>query len=178
MKQRTTTILLVSLIIAVSLSVAYVVAYYNFLDTNASIIVTDASLDDALSAKNKLDSLQKTVTNSKSDIQRIDGVFIDKDGVAGFLQQVESLANLSGLTHSLVPDIQQDGTLSTHQKELLKISLTTTGSWVGTFRFLNLLENLPYKIAFSSISIQAGDKGKNASANWTANFQFTVVKNK
>ncbi len=178
MKQRTTTILYVSAFVAFALILSYGVAYSNFLNINTTVISTDASLRDAMSAKDKLISLQKTISGSKADIQKINGMFVSNDGVAGFLQQVESIANTSGLSHSLSPDIQQDGDLSPYQQELLKVTLTTTGSWVGTLRFLNLLENLPYKIAFTSISIQAGDKTKNGNAVWTSNFQFTVVKNK
>ena len=178
MKQRTTTILYISALVTFSLALCYGVAYSNFLSINTAVISTGASLSDAVSAKDKLVSLQKTISSSKADIQKINGMFVSNDGVAGFLQQIESLANSSGLSHSLSPDIQQNGELSPYQQELLKVTLTTTGSWVGTFRFLNQLENLPYKIAFSSISMQAGDKAKNGSTVWTTNFQFTAVKNK
>ncbi len=177
MKQRTTMILLISGLTAFSLVVVYWVAYSSLLSTNASVISTEVSLNDATANKDKLKALKKTISDSSSDIQRLDGMFLDKDGVASFLQQVESLADLSGVTHSLSPDIQQDGTLATRQKELLKISLNTTGSWVGTYRFLNLLENLPYKIAFSNVSIQSGEGDKVGGSVWTGSFQFTVVKN-
>lgn len=106
--------------------------------------------------------------------------FIAPDGALGFVEYIESVAVSSGLSYKInLFDAEQNADLAKQDRELLKTSLTTTGSLKNTRDFISLIETLPYNVRINKIDLKRGGDGAGAANPkdvWTLVIDFSAVK--
>ncbi|MEI7709340.1 MAG: hypothetical protein WCI76_01340 [bacterium] len=98
--------------------------------------------------------------------------FAQRSDVVPFLDTIEKLATKVGAIASVTSvDISKDSAD-------FYVGMTASGTFDGLYRFLTLLENSPYQLDFSSISLHAetatGAKS-SASPKWNATFKIKLL---
>ena len=169
-------IILVSVVLIV-LVLGYAYMYWDFIKTNNGISLLSVDIANNVSQEERVVRLRQTVSSIKSDQSLLDSLFVDNEKVASFIQTVESLADTAGLSHTLTIDLQPDTSLLSYNKEFLQFHMVTGGNWRNTLRFMELLENMPYKLYVGSVELSQNTDTKKG-ASWDGNFDFTVIKNK
>ena len=155
---------------------------------NRSIGVMQSSIESILGANDQSVVLKNVLDETKKDRQKIQEFFVDKDSIADFLEYIESLGKSAGVKASVSVLSEEDHfSVSGMKAPVLKLVIGATGSWQGIYRYLNLLENLPYREEISAVSLrsQVGTSfvadGKNVQSKkaeeWSGTFELNILKN-
>ncbi len=129
-------------------------------------------------------SLKLFLSTSGSDIDKLSSRIIPREGTVSFLEMIEKNARDIGLVASVESVNVGEAPTLPADFEILKLKISTEGSWGDTYRFLSLLETLPYKITINTVEVrQRGEGGpsetsSNNSALWIGEFSFNVIKYK
>jgi hypothetical protein len=144
-----------------------------------------------------LKALHQAAQDTNDDKAKINSYIVQAGGSVPFITELENLASNIGLDYNTdrietksAPDIDLQG------KELLSISFTASGPWSSVFKFIKLVESMPYSINIQKIDLFASvadkkvviDVGTTSTTtatrvsvkenNWKAVILFDVVKNK
>ncbi|PIP86649.1 hypothetical protein COV42_00160 [Candidatus Campbellbacteria bacterium CG11_big_fil_rev_8_21_14_0_20_44_21] len=144
-------------------------------------IVSDLSqeLDLQIAKERQLRSFKKILAETKEKREALDSYFIPAADIVSFIQEVEALSALSGIEIEIgsvdVREFLEDET-SSDRLEFLDISMTTEGSWSGSFRFLELLENMPYLIALNKFALDAKQNTEGETLYWEGALGLRVLK--
>jgi len=130
----------------------------NFIkEERQKILVSDKKLENS----NSLKALMNEIVDEK---QKIDSVFLDKESIINFIENLESIAGKTGASIK-IGNINIDN----QDKKGLSFQFNLTGNFNQLFHYLILLENLPYLI-----NIERMDFKKLAPNEWGANFEILV----
>ncbi len=175
------------IMITLGLSVLLVFGFYYalFLDIkkkseNIAVMTKDLSSREeqekyAISTKNKIESIS-------SDIANINNSIIPANGDVQFIEDFELLANSNNLDleiESLLFEDQPRATVA--GTTFFKIRAKTKGTWVNTYRFLDQLESLPFKVKISQFAFlgQEVPVGTNKKrVEWQSLFEIHILKYK
>jgi Tfp pilus assembly protein PilO len=129
----------------------------NFIkEERQKILVSDKKLENS----NSLKTLMNEIIEEK---QKIDSVFLDKESIVNFIENLESIAGKTGASIKI-------GNINDNQeKKGLSLQFNLTGNFNQLFHYLILLEKLPYLI-----NIERMDFKKLAPNEWGANFEILV----
>ena len=193
MQNRTSTkkILIIASVLTVALISVYILVFLSVKahTENASLLEEKVQLEQK--RETVIRSIQNIVSNTGSDIGKLDSFFVGPDGVPGFIDSIEALArahNLAASVGSVGIDSKADPASPKNKSsspaitEILKLSLGTTGSWNNTFQFLSALESLPLKIKITSVDIVQSSGSldpttkKKSASEWTGAFSLEVLK--
>ncbi len=114
-----------------------------------------------------------------TDIKKVQNTVVASDGVVNFIEQLEKIARNNGITiknNSISEDA--DSKLST-STTFLKIRSETSGSWVGTYKFIYELESLPYKVSINTFNLSTegiSEDSVSGTGNWNAVFEIKLLK--
>lgn len=105
--------------------------------------------------------------------------YVSSDGTVGFIESLESLATSNHLSRTvgsvkLEPGDEKDKAPEGY--EWLRLNLTTDGGWEDTYRFLELLESLPYKMSIDAASLNVSKQEKGLA--WEGRYFLSVLKQK
>jgi Tfp pilus assembly protein PilO len=122
--------------------------------------------------KQALKDLQQNVQSTQGERTQLASYFVNENNIVGFLQQIESLGKPSGAKVKLTSVNKHSS--KNASDNYLEISADASGSFRQVFDFITLLQNLPYKLHFTQVSIQKNNTGntKTPSAQ-TSFFQKT-----
>lgn len=128
----------------------------------------------------------KSLVEDTSPVRKaLDDLFIAKDGIAAFIESVEALGSLSGLSLEVGGISVEAAPVESDKREQLSLSLQTKGSWANTMKFLSLIENLPFVASLSAVDIKTADdieadpKTKSRSPGiWKGRIDIKVLKSK
>jgi len=176
--KRSQNIFIGSVVALLIVSAGYYYFYQNFLTLNQEVSDSTGIIAKDTAEQSRILSLRNSVKNTQNDKILLDTFFVPKENVADFLQSIENLADQSGVTHTLSVGTQSDGALDPLNREWLTVTVSTTGSFDQTIRFLSLLESMPVKSAFSTISINTVVPPTKGGVVWTASIAFKVIKTK
>jgi hypothetical protein len=112
-------------------------------------------------------ALQDLAESIQPEISSLNSRIVPSDGVAAFIEMIESLARQSGLSVSIssVNDVS-DPTDTSGSYQFLTLTVATVGSWSGTHRFLSLIETAPFELDLSSIGlVENGSGGQSQNQN-------------
>lgn len=110
-------------------------------------------------------SLENILTDTEAEQTAVAARFVDPDGVAGFLDALETTAQYANVLFE-VTDVEE--TLG-GGREVLRVSATSEGVWGDTLHALELIETLPFALAIDKVSLtQGGEHG------WTAQISIEV----
>ncbi len=178
MKKHLITIIIVSLICIACGFGAFM--FYEKIHASQTEVAALQQEVQSLQIQSDRQNTQKRESAENVKTVELDGYFISPDGALGFVEYIENLAVSSGLTYRInLFDSAQDPEASKNEKELLKTSLTTTGSIQNTRNFISLIQTLPYNVKITKVDLKrTADPAAAISAkdSWTAIIDFYVIK--
>ncbi|MBU3668781.1 MAG: hypothetical protein FGM57_02320 [Candidatus Taylorbacteria bacterium] len=204
MNKTTRTISIISIILAISAVSGYIYVTRYIEGLTQKTVETKDELEILNVRLGHLKALHQAAQDTNDSKAKIGSYLIKSGGSVPFITEFEQLASSIGLTYTTdriesrgVPDLE------THQKELLVVSFTVNGYWSSVFKFIKLVELMPYSLVIERIELTTQDVSKkegvvltkdlgtttasttpevqrvvSKESIWKANILFTVVKNK
>lgn len=146
---------------------------------------------------NHIQNVNKSAEKTSEDGVKILNYFIKPDGAIDFVSSVESTAGDFSLKYNTnsIDNVEND-VLGGQGKDLLKMSMTLSGSWKNILKFLTYVESLPYAVQVERVELSstspiasniapAGTSSSSAKAKvaasdslWNLSITFSVVKMK
>ena len=116
---------------------------------------------------------QKKIKEISEKLNEVSSYYVQPDGSVSFIEMIDDLGRKNNLDIT-INSVDIDSTGADKTVELLKLKISTEGSWNNSFKFLTSLENLPFKISVdeSSLKKNQGEKGDI----WSGSFSFTALK--
>lgn len=154
-------------------------ALYSFDAQNRSVIALASDLEKFERADKQLSSTRSTLNQAEPDLGKMEGYYIAADGVADFVSRIEALARENRLSIEVEGlEAKEVDKQTKGFQEKLMLRIETNGSWLDTYRFLRLVELLPYKAVLESVSVARSDERQASStaAVWKGHFLLGVVK--
>lgn len=107
--------------------------------------------------------VQSTLKKIQPDVDKLDTYLVTNSTIVSFIQTVESIAKTAGISLGINSvSLQGDAALSksaaqkNNTSQQLVIQFVSEGSWMDTYYFVSLLENLPFKISITQMSVSLG----------------------
>ncbi|MBT3282845.1 hypothetical protein HON59_01515 [bacterium] len=182
MKQFKTTkqVLTFTAILAIVSVTFYVLFFNNIKEKNNTISAIVNDVDIAVQKETKLKSVKNIIKDTADGREKIDTYFIKDDEIINFIGEVEKIGRDIGVEVEIISvsigdsKLQQDNV-----SELLNLDLEAEGSWSRVFRFLTLVEKMPFKVNISTINLEAiyeGESKKYSSGIWKGFFSINAIK--
>jgi Tfp pilus assembly protein PilO len=165
MKNKTTTILILSILVFLVSASGYALMLYSFNNLETEL---EGLYQTSANGKARLAELKRIEDNLKSTLagrDRLALLFIKQEGIVDFISEIESTIKSLGLKGE-IESVSEETTeeLAVKEKENLNITLSASGSWNGVVKLVGLLEKLPYKATVDNVSLKYGEK-KQESGN-------------
>lgn len=140
-------------------------AYKNYQEASTSL------KEETLKLQGKND-IEKIVETNEANIRKVESLFVDENELLLFFDEVKDLSQSVGASSELV-------SLSNAVKTGLVFKYQATGSFDGVFRFIRLLENMPYYVTVDSVSFKRtiipNEDGVTTRTVWVANFDLNLI---
>ncbi len=137
-------------------------AYKKFKELTFTIKENYQSLYEDQKIKNNISDIRSSYQKIKPDIDSINSYFLTKDQEVVFIENLESFAKDNKLDVEISSiNIEKDQVLAKNNLVYLVVKINIKGSWEGIYRFLNLVEMLPYHIFINKFSISKPEDLKN-----------------
>jgi Tfp pilus assembly protein PilO len=165
MKNKSSTILIISIIILLLCASGYFVFLFSFNSIRDDL---DGMYSQSANQKARLSELQKIENNLKitlADKDKLASLFVKQESIVDFIQGIEATMkklHLSGSIDSVAEENppELDGT----DKEKLNISLSASGNFGDVVKFAGLVEKLPFKSTVDSMNLAYGASDVNIQA--------------
>ncbi len=152
------------------------------------VSVIEAKAEEASQYQDKTRALRSLIKDTEPDVQKLSTRFISSEGSVAFIDTIESLGRETGITVSTesikVIESKDDKDIF----ETLELVLTTQGPWSNTYKFLALLETLPYKLSIHNtaftrhdetvVNLSTTTKPTAKKYTWKSSFILNVLKHK
>ncbi len=127
---------------------AFFFIYRKVQSNNETSAQAQASWQAEADKRGELKSLDKSLKEVADERAMLDTHFIQGSDVVPFLDMVEKLGPEVGATAEVSSvEVAKD-------KSGLDVSIRAEGTFVAVYKFLNILENAPYEISFSSVDFE------------------------
>lgn len=113
-------------------------------------------------------SLRSLRTSEASALARINDAVVTKSRLAGVIGDLEKTAKDLGLTIT-ISSVNATGAATTTAPSTVRMTIETLGPWSGSFAFLHLLENVPYKSSIEESRFSKSDK------SWRGNYALSLT---
>ncbi len=114
----------------------------------------------------QLEQLRASVLETAADRQELERHFITPDSLPTFIEQIEDLGIKNGVESSLTSvEAVEQPTIK------LRFSLRLIGSRANILRFVNDLEQLPYRLRLATGNLQSGER----DVVWSGNFNLELL---
>ncbi len=125
------------------------------------------SIEEARRANVK--TLELFLEDEIKERNEIDKHFVKNTDIVSFLNTIEGLAPKAGAVAEVtLIDVPKDGAG-------LMVGVNSKGSFESIYKFLSLLENAPYELDFSSVSLKIVRGGEGESNTWQATFKIQLL---
>ncbi len=142
--------------------------------------VIEKQISEEKSYEDRNRSLRQLLADIQGDMTRLESRRpAAADGAVAFLETIESLGRASGAKVEVASVV--DGTYKENPDayKTLNLAVSAAGSWDNIYYFLNLLENEPYKMTISNMSVSNElPGGATSSALWKASLSLIVLQKK
>jgi len=135
-----------------------------------------------ISEKNKLSVLEEQINslgrfkilykNLEEILEKIDGLFVNKEVPVDFIGFLERTADKSSVDIEVSP--LSGGQTDTDPWPFLVFQITVDGSFLQILSFLEKMENSPYLVEIQNLTISQTSGEKTPSGNVKASFSFKV----
>ena len=117
--------------------------------------------------KNNFDSLQKLALTLSGDRQVIENYFVTNETLPGFIERLEKLASSTEVAFNIT-----DVALTTGANPVMRLNFTARASFPRLFRFISLVDSLPYVLDLTQASfVREGGKG----GAWNGTFNLDLI---
>jgi predicted O-linked N-acetylglucosamine transferase (SPINDLY family) len=157
----------VAVAVAAGVSGAYLFFFAAMKGKAESATEISVRAEDTRTKQGKLSVILAALKGESEHINKLDGYFIKEREIVSFAKSLELVGTSAGAVmtiEALTPQTNKDNTST------LSIRLKAVGKFANLMRALELLENFPAKIEWSSVDILREDaetapivKGKNAA---------------
>jgi len=174
-----------SLFITLSVFVIFAGAFYfsvlGFVkEKDDALLQLGKDLSFEIQKEKRLKSIGRLITNISEERETIDSYFVSPDGVVVFIEELESIAGISGVTLTINTVSVEEG-VGASQQETLRVEYETLGAWKNTYHFLSLIEKAPYNIELRRVFLQhleGPTDSEELISEWKGSFTTTVLKEK
>jgi Tfp pilus assembly protein PilO len=130
--------------------------------------------------------LQKSLQDSKSDIDKVDGSILSSDGNVGFIEKIETLAKDNSLNISIDSlSVEDIPTIDSNSLTSLKIRASAQGSWPDMVVFLTKLESMPFVMRVEKFDLLNSSDNPiglppptSSKQNWLSTFEIRILEYK
>ncbi|MBI2100431.1 MAG: hypothetical protein HYT47_00170 [Candidatus Vogelbacteria bacterium] len=99
-------------------------------------------------AKADLTNWQQGLAANEPNLVKVRSAFISRESLIQFIEGLETVARESGVDLTLGEPVIESNSLT--------LSMKAVGSFAKVYRWLERLENLPYRLTFERINLSAG----------------------
>lgn len=139
---------------------------------NNQISILQNQVDIEVRKDQRLHSVKLLISDLNKELDTVDTYFVSSSGVVDFLERLEALGSVSGVTvgvNSVSVDESEDSGLP---YELLKIEFAARGTWSAIVQLISLLETFPLGITIERMQLEQIPN----SISWQLNTSFSVLK--
>lgn len=109
--------------------------------------------------------IEKTLERSRDNYNKLQNVFLNEGSLVVFIKEMESFARQSGVELDI-----RSVSLSKKEGSLPVFTIFLDGPFSSLCKYLYLLENTKYQLAFQRLNLQKDEK-----EGWGANLVFTFL---
>lgn len=150
--------------------------------TQTSIAILTETISASSTNQNSESLLAHRVEETQIERRQIDAYFADVSALVQFLEAIEGLARVAGVS-SKVEEVAEGtrpliGVKSAKVKtyKVLDITVSFEGAWDGAYRFLSLVEHIPYANTVEHAELKKVDATEQESSKWKGLIIFTVAQ--
>jgi len=141
-------------------------------EKNAEVAALAGEIQARGQSTEELKSMKHLVEDTRSELEKIDSLFISGDGIVGFIERIESLGRHAKVSLELksVDVTKGDG-------EVLSLRFSTEGDWESTLYFLALMESMPLRIEADGVNLRnvtRTEEGKTTTF-WSGDFRISLL---
>lgn len=140
----------------------------------AKLAALEGELAHAAQKESVLKSVKTIVVDTAPDRATLEGHFIGKEGIVGFLELVEEAGRRAGVKTEVTSVSLDRSAEQSVSSEHLRISVKGDGSFTGVFALLIMLEELPFGVRVQNVNI--AERTDPNAAGWRIVLTFTVPK--
>jgi len=154
------------------------IGFFYILNSVKSLNIDTASVDEQIqseiSRRNNIEALNEDLKNIAPQREMLNTHFAVDSDVVPFLDNLQALSIKAGSPSEVSSvDLNKD---DGH----LEVSMKTEGSFTSIYKLLELLENSPFEIDFSSVHLDSivlseADKKLGKTGGWSASFDLTLL---
>jgi len=136
-------------------------------------------LDLQLTREKQLKSFNDIVGDTTADRNKLDSYFVSPEGIVTFIEEIEGLALLAGLSVDIASvDVDEyfDSDKKSEIIESLNLGINTFGNWSDNFYFLNLLEGMPLNISVTRLNFDIRKNVVSKTLDWQGVIGLSVLK--
>ena len=125
--------------------------------------------DEQIGSDSRARSIVYLQNNSIEELKVVDEAILAKEELVTFVESLEKMGRDMGLVVAISSITKEGNKSSSSTPEVVRIAVDATGPWGESLHFINLLENLPYKINIEKIDFTSGEK------NWRSNTTIKIT---
>jgi hypothetical protein len=112
----------------------------------------------------RLKSLHNAATNTSDEKDKISSYIVQGGDSVSFITNMENLASSQGVQYA-TDKIETKNTpdLDTSNKELLSVTFSVQGNWSAVYKFLRLVESMPYAFILERVTLTTDKSGSMLS---------------
>lgn len=142
-----------------------------------AVSIAENQLALAAEKANSLKSVKALMDDTAERRAKVGTFFIKDDKVVDFLDSLDTLGTQNGVKLAINSvAVAPLSKTSSSYLEQLNIKVQVEGSWSNVYRFLTLLETMPYKVSWGRVGFDqvSGSAGKQSI--WQGVFDVSIVK--
>ena len=152
---------------------------------NGGVVSLADQIKSVLEERKKQEILDTIIKDNKISIDKVISYFVTGDKVVSFIESIDTISKQSFVSAN-IDNIQTEdfpssnsGTSTTDnlsKMQKLHITIKVEGSWGDLYKFLALLETIPYKTTIDSVSFNKNGVSKDTPGfPWSSQFILTAI---
>lgn len=115
--------------------------------------------------KEKNQGLERMLKDTETERKKLSEYFITKKNAVSFIEQMEKIgksAHVALSVNSVSDEAKDTG--------VINLNFSVMGSFSNIFRFIELVDTVPYKVTIKKMDIQAVNDQKEENLKWSGSF--------
>ncbi len=164
-------VIIITFVLALFLS-GYGYVFITIKNKNNHISVLQNQIDIEAKKDSRLHSIKSLLADLDKEIEQIDTYFVVDNEVVDFLEDIENLGLIAGVSIS-VNSVSVDEEITKELPfDLLKVKFVSRGKWSSIIHLVSLLETFSLGIIINEVRLEK----LTDSESWQGNISFSVLK--
>lgn len=174
---KTKKILIIVSIIAISVLLFDIFFIFSIYKKRDSVAKPREDFLTEMTKESQLVLIKKIIEETSAERTNLNLCFVNNDEVVDFIKSVELISKLAGVSIEMKSvGTENSEVIRGVNVETLVVEVVIEGSWDGTFKFLSLIENIPYNTTIDRVSINKSAEETNKDGSWKSGFTIKVTK--